>query len=127
MDVLHGLDGLTERETKIHPVGEAQGHDVGIIFAEFQGRSILWQSGDIHLKEIYCELTIDVMQLIFVLSVFLSKVCLVDFLKVVKVIRTLGIDTLVNDEVLAVLLMEQGVAAIRAAKVQGRETITFFR
>ncbi len=37
MDLIHGLNGLTERKFQIDPIGKAQPHDVGIVFLVFEG------------------------------------------------------------------------------------------
>jgi hypothetical protein len=109
MDVLHCLCGLPERKTEVDPVGEAKGHDIGAVLAELQRGCILWKGGNVHPEEIYCELTVDVMQLIFVPAVIFIEISLVDFLQVVKIVRALWVDTFVDDEVLAVFLMYQRV------------------
>ena len=69
---------------------------------------------DVHLEEIYRELTVDVMQLILVLAVILVQICLVNFLKVVKVVRAFGIHAFMDDEVLPVFLTNQRMGAVRA-------------
>ena len=38
---------------------------MGIKFAEFQGRRVLWQGVQIHLKKIYGEFTVDIMEFVF--------------------------------------------------------------
>ena len=50
---------------------QAQGHDVGIVLAEFQGRSVLGQGVQIHAEKIYRELTVDVVKFIFIFPVSL--------------------------------------------------------
>ena len=121
------LTGLTQGQAEVDPVGKAQGHDISVVFAEFQRGGILRQGGDVHLEEINRELTVNVMQLIFVFFVVLIQIRLIDLLKVVKIIRAFRIDTLMDDEVLAILLVNEGVAAVWAAKVQGRKAVVFFR
>ncbi|MBQ6386912.1 MAG: hypothetical protein IJJ38_12235, partial [Lachnospiraceae bacterium] len=64
----------------------------------------LRQGGDIHLEEIYRELTVDVMQLIFVFTVVLIQICLVNLLEVVEIVGALGIHAFMDDEVLAIFL-----------------------
>ena len=68
--------------------GKAQGHDISIVLSEFQGRDVLGQSRQIQLKEIDRELTVDVMELIFVLTVVFRKVRFVNILQVMQVERT---------------------------------------
>ena len=73
---------------------QAQGHDVGIVLAEFQGRSILRQGVEIHAEKIHREFTVDVMEFIFIFAVVFFQVCLVDFLQVMQIVRAFGIDAL---------------------------------
>jgi hypothetical protein len=47
------------------------------------------------------------MELVFVLAVVFFQMFLVNFLQIVKIVRAFGVDTLVYDEVLAILLMYQ--------------------
>ena len=100
-------------------VGEAQGHDISIVFSEFQRGCILRQGGDIHLEEIYRELTVDVVQLVFILAVVLGQISLVNLLEVVEIVRALGIHAFMDDEVFPVFLTGQRVGAIRALKGKG--------
>ena len=50
---------------------QTQGHDIGIVLTEFQGRSILGQGVEIHAEKIYRELAIDIVEFIFIFSVIL--------------------------------------------------------
>ena len=51
--------------------GQAQGHDVCVMFTEFQGRGIPGEGVQIHAEEIDRELTVDVVEFVFVFSVIL--------------------------------------------------------
>ena len=42
-------------------------------------------------KKIYRELTVDVMKFVFILSVVLLQILLINFLQVMEIVRTLGI------------------------------------
>ena len=68
------------------------------------------------MKKIYRELAVDVMELVFVLAIRLFQVLLIHFLKIVEIVRTSGIDTFMDDEVLTVLFVGKGVAAVGAAQ-----------
>ena len=114
VDVLHGLRGLTKRQAEVHPVGKAEGHDVSIVFTEFQRGGALRQGGGVQFEEIDRELTVDVMQLILVFTVILVQICLVNLLKVVKVVRAFGIHAFMDDEVLPVFLTNQRMGVVRA-------------
>ena len=54
------------------------------------------------------------MELIFVLSMVFSKIFFVDFLEVVEIVGTLGINAFVDDEMLTVFLPNKGMLAVRA-------------
>lgn len=56
---------------------QAQGHDMGIVPAEFQGRSVLGQGIQIHAEKIYRELTVDVVKLMLVFPVRFFEVFLI--------------------------------------------------
>jgi len=119
VDVLHGLGGFPEGQAKINAVGKTQGHDICVVFTEFQRGSVLRQGGDVHLEEIDRELTVDVMELIFVLAVILIQIRLINFLQVVKVVGAFGIHAFVDDEVLTVLLTCQSMGAVRTLEGKG--------
>lgn len=42
-----------------------------VVLAEFQGRGILWQGRQIHAEKIHRELTVDIVELIFIFAVIL--------------------------------------------------------
>ena len=116
VNVLQRLSGLPERQTEVDPVGKAKRHDVSVVFREFQRGGILRQGGDIHFEEVDREFPVDVMQLIFVFAVILIQICFVNLLEVVKVVRALGIHTLMDDEMFAIFLTRQCVGTVRAFK-----------
>ena len=60
------------------------------------------------------ELTVDVMQLVFVFAVVLIQICLVNLPEVVKIVRTLGILAFMDDEMLPVFLTGQRMGTVRA-------------
>ena len=61
------------------------------------------------------------MELIFIFTIILCEICLVNFFEVVKVVRTFGIDAFMDNEVFPVLFGNQGVAAMRTSQLYGRE------
>ena len=61
------------------------------------------------------------MELIFILAIILFEVILIHLFEVVEVVRAFRIDTFVEDEVLPLFLWDEGVAAVRAAQLHGRE------
>lgn len=58
--------------------------------------------------------------LLFITVVFF-EVSLVNFLKVVKIIRAFRVDALMEDKVFAAFLRDKGIAAMRAARLNGRK------
>ena len=94
---------------------------MGIVFVEFKGRGIFRQGIEVHAEKIHRELTVDVMELIFIFTIILCEICLVNFFEVVKVVRTCGIDAFMDNEVFPVLFGNQGVAAMRTSQLYGRE------
>jgi len=60
-------------------------------------------------------------ELIFILAIILFEVILIHLFEVVEVVRAFRIDTFVEDEVLPLFLWDEGVAAVRAAQLHGRE------
>ena len=127
VDVLHGLGCFTERQAKVDPVGQAQGHDVGAVFGELQGGGVLWQSSDIHFEEVEHELTVDVMEFILALAVFLFQIGFINLLQVVQVVGALQVDAFMDNKVFPVLDLNQGMLTVGAAEVQGREAVAFLR
>ena len=57
------------------------------------------------------------MELIFIFTIILCEICLVNFFEVVKVVRTFGIDAFMDNEVFPVLFGNQGVAAMRTSRL----------
>jgi hypothetical protein len=53
------------------------------------------------------------MQLIFVFTVVLVQICLINLLEVMEIVRALGVHAFMNDEMLSVLLASQCVGTIR--------------
>ena len=77
---------------------------------------MFWQGVKIHLKEIYCELTVDVVELIFVFAMLLFQMLLIDILEVMEIVRAFAVNALVDDKVFTVLFVDQCLAAVGAAQ-----------
>ena len=60
------------------------------------------------------------MELIFVFAVIFIQILLIHFFKIIEIVRTFRIDTFVYAEELAVFLDNQGLAAMRTGKPDGR-------
>ena len=85
---------------------------MGVMFTEFQGRSILGQGVEIHAEKIYRELTADIVELIFIFPVIPFWVCLVHFLQIVEIVKALGVDKFMEDEVLPLFFRCQCLTAM---------------
>ena len=55
------------------------------------------------------------MEFIFIFAVVLPEIFFIYLFEVVEVIRTFGIDALMDDKVFALLLWEQSIAAVGTA------------
>ena len=80
--------------------GETQGHDVGVMFTEFQGRSVLRQGVQVHAEKIHSKLAVEVVEFIFIFAEFIFQVLFIHFFEVVEIVRALGVDTFMENEVL---------------------------
>ena len=67
------------------------------------------------------------MELIFVLSEIFIQILFLNLFQVVKIVRAFWIYTLVNDEVLAVLFVNQSIEAVRTAQSHGSGKSAFIR
>ena len=99
--------------------GEAQGHDVCVVLTELEGGSVFRQGIQVHAEEIQRELTVDVVEFVFVFAIVFRKVFLIDLFEVVEIIGAFGIDTFMYDEVFPLFLWNKGVAAVGAAELHG--------
>lgn len=127
IEVLEGLGGFPEGKSEVDMECQAQGHDVGIELAELQGRGVFGKRIKVHLKKIYREFTVNVVEFIFVFAEIFFEVVLINLFEVVEIVRAPRVDALVDDEVLAVFLLDKRIATVRTAEVQGREAVTFRR
>ena len=89
---------------------------MGIVPAEFQGRSVLGQGIQIHAEKIYRELTVDVVELVFIFAVILFQVILIHLFEIVEIIRTFGIDALVDDKVFPFFFRHECLATVGTPK-----------
>lgn len=61
-------------------------------------------------------MTVDVVKLVFIFAIVFVEVFLINLFKIMKIVRAFGIDAFVEDEVLAVFLVNECIAAVRAAQ-----------
>ena len=115
VDILQSLDGLSERQAEVDMIRKTQGHNISIVFIELKRGCIFRKRGYVHPKEIYSELTVDVMKLVLVLAIVFSEILFIDLLEIVKIIRAFGINAFVYDEVLAILLRCESMHTVRAS------------
>ena len=91
---------------------------MGIVPAEFQGRSVLGQGIQIHAEKIYRELTVDVVKLMFVFPVRFFEVFLIYIFQVTEIVGAFQVHTFVDNEVFALLLRRKGMPAVRAQQTK---------
>ena len=91
---------------------QTQRHNVGVMLTEFQGRSVLRKGAYIHAEKIYRELTVDIVELVFIFAVILFQVFLIHLFEIVEIIRTFGIDALVDDKVLPFFFRSECLATV---------------
>lgn len=61
------------------------------------------------------------MEFIFVLAMILFEVLLIHLFEIVEVVGAFGIDTLVDDKVFPFFFGNEGISAVRASQLHGRE------
>jgi hypothetical protein len=91
--------------------GQAQGHNVGVVFGEVERGSILREGRQIHFEEVDIKLPVDVVELV---SVLLQGMFLIDLPEILEVVGALVVDTLVDTETGPVLDRDQSVATVGA-------------
>lgn len=121
IQIFQGLRCLAQGEAEVDMQGKAQGHDMGIVSVEFQGRCIFRKGSQIHAEKIHRELTVDIVEFIFVLTIILFEIFLIHLFEVVEIVRAFWIDALVEDEVLTFFLGDESIAAVWATQLHGRE------
>ena len=68
----------------------------------------------IHLKEIYREFTVDVMEFISDFSMFLIKMIFLYFFEIIEIVRAFRVYTFMDDEMLSAFDGNKTVTAMRA-------------
>lgn len=91
---------------------------MGIVPAEFQGRSVLGQGIQIHAEKIYRELTVDVVELMFVFPVRFFEVFLIYIFQVMEIVGAFRVHAFVDNEVFALLLRRKGMPTVRAQQTK---------
>ena len=61
------------------------------------------------------------MEFVFVLAVILLQVFFLHLFEIVEIVRAMGIDAFVDDKVFPVFFGNEGISAMRAAQLHGRE------
>ena len=59
------------------------------------------------------------MELVFIFTIILFEIVLINLFQIVKIIRAFRVDTLMEDEVLPLFFGNEGVCAVRADKADG--------
>lgn len=110
------MGGLAEGESEVDPVGQAEGHDILIKFAEPEGGGVRREGVHVHAEEIYLEFPVDVVELVFIFAVVLLKVFPGYFFEVVEIVGASGVDAFMDDEMLPVFLAGERVVTVGAAQ-----------
>ena len=100
IEIFECLAGFAQRQAEVDMQRQAQRHNVGVMLTEFQGRSVLRKGAYVHAEKIDRELTVDVVELVFIFAVILFQVFLIHFFQVVEIVGALWVDTFVEDEML---------------------------
>ncbi len=87
-----------------------------IVFLELEGRGPLGELAEVHVKEIYGKFTVKVAE--FVLPVSNLRKPFREFLKITYVVRAVVIYTFMDMEMFPVFYRLNGMAAVRALKLQ---------
>ena len=75
-----------------------------------------WQGIKVHLKEVYCELAVGIVELIFVLAKIFPEVFFINFIEVVEIIGAFGVHAFVDDKVFPLLLVGECIATVGASQ-----------
>ena len=112
IEIFQCLTGFAQGQAKVDMQRQAQRHNVGVMLTEFQGRSVLRKGAYVHAEKIYRELTVDVVELVFIFAVILFQVFLIHLFEIVEIIRTFGIDALVDDKVFPFFFRHECLATV---------------
>ena len=75
-----------------------------------------WHGVEVHLKEIYCELTVDIVEFIFVPAKIFPEVFFIDFIEVMEIIGAFWVHAFVDDKVFPLLLVGECIATVGASQ-----------
>lgn len=103
----------------------------GTVFCKFKRRCIFRKRGNVHLKETHSELTVDVVEFIFIFPEVFFQMLRVNVIKVVEIVRAFRVYTFVYTEKGSVFNSNKTVATVRTEETQwgcgvfpGRECLT---
>lgn len=71
---------------------------MGVVFCKFKRRCIFRKRGNVHLKETHSELTVDVVEFIFIFPEVFFQMLRVNVIKVVEIVRAFRVYTFVYTE-----------------------------
>ena len=100
MDLFEGLYSLPKGELEVHPVREAQPHDIGIVFLIFERGCPFWELVQVHVKKVDGKLPVKITE--FVFPVFRWREILGQFFQIALIVRTTVIDAFMDTEVFSV-------------------------
>lgn len=78
-------------------------------------------------KKIYRELAVDVVELVFIFAIVLIQVFFINVTKIVKIVRTFGIYTFMDNEIFPVFFRNKGISTVWATELYRGKTTIFRR
>ena len=70
----------------------------------------------VHAEKIHRELTVDIVEFIFIFAVIRFQSFLIQLFEVVEIVGAFGIDALMDDKVFAVFLGNQSISTVRTTQ-----------
>ena len=115
VEIHEGLGRFPQGKPEIDVQGEAEPHDIGVIFAETQGRGVLRKALKGHPEEVDVEFPVDVMELVITFTV---RGIGIHFFEVVFVVGTFFVDAFPDNKEFPVFHRDESMSAERAAKLK---------
>lgn len=100
MDVFESLYSLPEGELEVHPVREAQPHDIGIVLLISERGCPFGELTQVHVEKVDGELPVKITE--FVFPVFRRREIPGQFFQITQIVKTVVIDAFMDTEVSAV-------------------------
>ena len=115
VEIHEGLGRFPQGKPEIDVQGEAEPHDIGVIFAETQGRGVLRKALKGHPEEVDVEFPVDVMELVITFTV---RGIGIHFFEVVFVVGTFFVDAFPDNKEFPAPYWDKGMPAEGAAQLK---------